>query len=90
MPYRRIAAEAHDEYLAEEADELRAVSAEQRRRRRRTAYVVAAVVLGHAAAPFVAASASPRRPRIACHNVEIQWENARHLPPHRWQACEER
>lgn len=87
MPYRLPPSQLDADA---EARELAAAQLLADRQRRRAALGVAAGVLALVGAvPFIA-SISPGKRRVACHKVEIRYENAPEIPGERWTSCAER
>lgn len=85
MPYRSLPQDApEDPRLVRELAAL-AVAASQRQRR--AAVAVTSVVTGGLLALVGALGASSTPPHLACHRVEIRWENAPEVPGSAWTSC---
>jgi len=90
MVYRTNAAELTREW-EEDARIFAALARESPVRRRR----VALVLLGACGSIFALASLvvpdpGTRSGREHCHHVQIEWENAPHVPGNGWTVCETR
>ena len=92
MPYRSLPqAPPEDPRLVLE---LATLAAEAVQRRRRVSVVVTGLVSGGLLTLWcvnsAAFGASSPPPRLACHKVEIRWENAPEAPPTSWTSCTSR
>ena len=88
MPYRSLPqAPPEDPRLVLE---LATLAAEAVQRRRRVSVVVTGLVSGGLLTLVAAFGASSPPPRLACHKVEIRWENAPEAPPTSWTSCTSR
>lgn len=70
-----------------EARELGEIARASAGRRRRVAIAITVVVAGIMSTCFALPALQPTRPRMICHNVELRWENAPHIPANTWRAC---
>lgn len=86
MPYRTLPEES--DYAIEARREIAHMGATARRRRLLASVGVGAVVTA-AAALVVVAGATHRHPRpLACTKMHIVFENAPHVPPLSYDACQ--
>ena len=76
-----------DEAARVEAHELRAIEQDAQRRTRRAYLMTFAALAGGAALLFVGFACDGKSRRILCHEVQIRWENAPHVPPSTYTSC---
>jgi hypothetical protein len=85
VPYRSLPQDAPEDPRL--VLELAALANAAVARRRRVSVAVTGVVAGGLLTLVAAFGASSPPPRLACHKVEIRWENAPEAPPSSWTSC---